>query len=66
MVRLVIIGHPVERMRERGISEQDISRALNDFVTKIDGKGDSITSIGPSVSGSLINEAKEVIVKSVA
>ncbi len=66
MVRLVIIGHPVGLMRERGISEQDISRALNDYVTKIDGKGDSITYIGPSVSGSLINEAKEVIVKSVA
>lgn len=76
MVRLVIVGHPVERMLERGISEKDVYRALHSYVTRIEGRGDSITYIGPSESGSLIkvfllkpgliNGVNEVIVKSVA
>lgn len=50
-MRLRIRGHPVLRMAERGISEEDIKHAVRHFHTRYETKSHSIAYIGPGVDG---------------
>lgn len=75
-MRLRIVGHPRHQMARRQVSEADIRSALSQYHSSFTGKGDSITYIGPGVSGAdlkvwalppgYVDEETTIIIKSVA
>lgn len=50
-MRLVIVGHPVRRMAERGITEDDILSALRNNHSSWTTRDGSIQYVGPGVDG---------------
>lgn len=74
MLNLVIVGHPAERMRERGVTEADIRTALGACVMHTLGSN-SVTHTGPGVNGNqlkvwtlgseIVHEGR-LVIKSVA
>lgn len=51
-MRLRIVGHPRDRMKERGITEDDIRHALqNHHTSYATSRQNSVVYIGPGLSG---------------
>ena len=74
---LQIVGHPLRRMTQRGVTRDDIQHALENYVTRTPLPGDnSVKFIGPGVSGADlkvwvlppgdVKDGSIIVVKSVA
>ena len=50
-MRLHIVGHPARRMRQRKVTGADIENAIRHHHTSVSTRPDSITYIGPGMSG---------------
>lgn len=49
-MKLRIVGHPRERMSQRGVTEADIEHALENYHSSFVSRA-SVTYIGPGISG---------------
>jgi len=50
-MRLVIRGHPLERMRDRGVTREDIENAIRNHHSSWSTQQGGIQYIGPACSG---------------
>ncbi|MGA8245721.1 MAG: hypothetical protein WB797_02360 [Nocardioides sp.] len=55
-MRLIIRGHPELRMRQRGVTREDIERALSEYTTSWPSNDENgrIVYIGPGISGAAL------------